>query len=125
MRLITKVHAQRVSYKRMKQGRKSIMNTEKALKLTQAGFVFVVKARRNRPENAGTYEEAQLERAAARAASVERRASGLGNEGGESDLEEHTQDMEVTNARFGLQRNELLSRRSKFVLPISHTPRYY
>mmetsp|Transcript_4544 Transcript_4544/g.12693 ORF Transcript_4544/g.12693 Transcript_4544/m.12693 type:complete len:122 (-) Transcript_4544:746-1111(-) len=119
------VHAQRVSYKRMKQGRKSIMNTEKALKLTQAGFVFVVKARRNRPENAGTYEEAQLERAAARAASVERRASGLGNEGGESDLEEHTQDMEVTNARFGLQRNELLSRRSKFVLPISHTPRYY
>jgi len=47
------VHRQRVDYQLMKKGRKSPMNTEKALRLTEGGFEFIVnpKKQRDRPVN--------------------------------------------------------------------------
>jgi hypothetical protein len=41
------VHDQRVSYKQMQQGKTSRMSPERALKLTEIGFVFEVKGRKN------------------------------------------------------------------------------
>jgi hypothetical protein len=41
------VHDQRVSYKQMQKGQKSRMTPERALKLTEIGFVFEVKGRKN------------------------------------------------------------------------------
>eukprot|EP00978_Attheya_sp_CCMP212_P009997 scaffold23957_cov56-Attheya_sp.AAC.3 len=41
------VHDQRVSYKQMQKGQSSRMTPERALKLTEIGFVFEVKGRKN------------------------------------------------------------------------------
>mmetsp|Transcript_38894 Transcript_38894/g.116970 ORF Transcript_38894/g.116970 Transcript_38894/m.116970 type:complete len:182 (+) Transcript_38894:3206-3751(+) len=68
------VHLQRVHYKLMKQGRKSSMTHEKALKLIDIGFVFEVKPHKIQKVNENNYEEVQWERAASRAAALERKA---------------------------------------------------
>jgi len=61
------VHQQRTHYKLMKQGRKTLMTKEKALKLAEIGFKFEVKPRK-KDEDAGNGPN--LERAAMRAANL-------------------------------------------------------
>ena len=49
------VHSQRVGYQLMKKGRESRLSTEKALKLAEVGFEFVVAPRKQRASRQNLY----------------------------------------------------------------------
>jgi len=59
------VHAQRVHYKKYKEGQKSQINAEKALKLTEIGFCFNASDRYRGNKRHRTHEQEEEEAAAA------------------------------------------------------------
>ncbi len=90
------VHSQRVGYHLMKKGRETHLTTEKAVKLAEAGFEFVVAPRKQRTSRQNLYNpHPHLARRAAEAAES-KQDSDEEEEEAEEEKEEEDDDEDVT-----------------------------
>jgi hypothetical protein len=90
------VHSQRVGYQLMKKGRDSRLTTEKALKLAEAGFEFVVAPRKQRASRQNLYDpHPHLARRAAEEALEKSDSSEEEEEGEEEEEEQDTVEARV------------------------------